>query len=411
MNLQDDVLVKVEGVSKKYCHSLNRSIQYGVQDIARNMLGLSAKPDKLRNDEFWAVDNVSFELHRGETLGIIGPNGSGKSTLLKMLNGIFMPDKGKIEIKGKVGALIEVGAGFHPMLTGRENIYVNGAILGMSRKEIDDKFDDIVAFADIGDFLDTPVKNYSSGMYVRLGFAVAIHCEPDILLVDEVLAVGDLAFTLKCHKKISKFRQRGGTVVVVNHNMQAIRNICDKVLWINGGKIKEIGDVHHICDSYETNIVMNGKMDCNLVGNRHHYDLATDISKVEFLDNNDQIRTSYKVGDYFKLRIHFDCRRTVNNPIFTVSIFNPEGLLIISNYSNADGYKLAQIFGVGYIDFCLNKLVFKPSRYICSITFAEKEVSNTLEWHEKCYVFNVIGSSTNYGLINPFPEWFLKHNK
>ena len=157
-----------------------------MHDIGRNLLRMGTKPDKLRKDEFWAVDDVSFELRRGETLGIIGPNGSGKSTILKMLNGIFMPDKGKIEINGRMGALIEVGAGFHPMLTGRENIYVNAAIRGMTKEDVDDKFDDIIEVADIGDFIDTPVKHYSSGMYVRLGFAVAVHCEPDVLLVDVV---------------------------------------------------------------------------------------------------------------------------------------------------------------------------------------------------------------------------------
>jgi len=155
-----EITIRVNHVSKKFCRYLRKSMLYGMHDIGRNLLGMSTKPDTLRKHEFWAIDDVSFELHRGETLGIIGPNGSGKSTILKMLNGIFMPDKGKIEINGRVGALIEVGAGFHPMLTGRENIYVNGAILGMSKEEIDDKFDDIVEFADIGDFLQLFVSQH-----------------------------------------------------------------------------------------------------------------------------------------------------------------------------------------------------------------------------------------------------------
>ena len=181
--MDNDVVIKVENVSKKYCKSLKHSMLYGMSDIGRNVLGLKSRSERLRDNEFWALDDISFEVKRGETLGLIGPNGSGKTTLLKMLNGIFWPDKGKITIKGKVGALIAVGAGFHPLLTGRENIYINAAILGMSKREIDKKFDAIVDFADIGDFLDSPVKHYSSGMYVRLGFAVAVHCDPDILLV------------------------------------------------------------------------------------------------------------------------------------------------------------------------------------------------------------------------------------
>ena len=181
--MNDEVAIKAENVSKKFCKSLKSSMLYGVEDIIRNSLCLSSNSHLLRKDEFWAVDDVSFEVKRGETLGIIGPNGAGKTTILKLLNGIFWPDKGKITIKGKVGALISVGAGFHPMLTGRENIYLNSAILGMSRDEVNKKFDDIVEFSEIGDFLDTPVKFYSSGMFVRLGFAVAIHCKLDILLV------------------------------------------------------------------------------------------------------------------------------------------------------------------------------------------------------------------------------------
>ena len=412
IKMNDDIAIKVDHVSKKYCKSLKGSMLYGMKDIGRNMLGLSSHSENLRNAEFWAVDDVSFEAKKGETLGIIGPNGSGKTTLLKMLNGIFWPDNGKIAINGRVGALIEVGAGFHPMLTGRENVYINAAILGMTKEEVDEKFDDIVEFADIGDFIDAPVKHYSSGMFVRLGFAVAVHCEPDILLVDEVLAVGDLAFALKCHRKMSEFRQNGGTVVLVSHSIQAIRNVCGKALWLNGGKIKEIGEVHHVCDLYETDIVMNEKSGYDTIGSQLNYDPATRILKAEFLNNNDQICTNYKVGDYFKLRIHFDCKRIVKNPIFTVSIYNySEGLVVSSNYSNFDGYKPAQISGVGYIDFCLNKLAFKPSKYICSITFTEEEVSNILEWHERCYVFTVAGSSTNYGLFNPFPKWSLKYNE
>jgi lipopolysaccharide transport system ATP-binding protein len=194
--------IAVNGLSKKYCCSLKRSMIYGIQDISRNMIGLSSRPGRLRPGEFWALDDVTFDIQRGETLGVVGPNGSGKTTLLKILNGIFWPDRGHVLIFGKVGALIEIGAGFHPLLTGRENIFVNGAILGMSRREVNDKFDRIVDFADIGDFLDAPVKHYSSGMYVRLGFAIAVHASLDILLVDEVLAVGDEGFQRKCFDKI-----------------------------------------------------------------------------------------------------------------------------------------------------------------------------------------------------------------
>ena len=223
---------------------------YGIQDIARNAVGLTSGSENLRNGEFWALSDVSFEVKKGETLGIIGANGSGKTTLLKLFNGIFMPDKGRIEISGKVGALIEVGAGFHPMLTGRENIYVNGSILGMSKKEIDKKFDEIVDFADIGDFIDSPVKHYSSGMYVRLGFAVAVHSEPDILLIDEVLAVGDASFQNKCFKKLSEFKREGKTIILVTHDMDAIVKHCDSAILLENGRIVKRGNPNDVVNQY-----------------------------------------------------------------------------------------------------------------------------------------------------------------
>ena len=191
--MDDEVLVKVEGVSKKFCRDLKRSLWYGMKDISSELFGIHQN-GQLRKNEFWAVNDVNFELKRGECLGLIGHNGAGKSTLLKMLNGLIKPDKGTITMQGRIGALIELGAGFNPILTGRENIYNNGAVLGFSKKEIDEKFDAIVDFAEIDEFIDTPVQNYSSGMKVRLGFAVAAQMEPDVLIIDEVLAVGDIGF-------------------------------------------------------------------------------------------------------------------------------------------------------------------------------------------------------------------------
>jgi lipopolysaccharide transport system ATP-binding protein len=214
---------------------------YGITDISRNILGKKTNSTILRKNEFWAIDNISFHLKKGEALGIIGANGSGKSTLLKMLNGIYWPDKGKISVKGRVGALIEVGAGFHPLLTGRENIYVNGAILGMTKQEINLQFDSIVDFSGIEEFLDTPVKHYSSGMYVRLGFAIAAHCHPDILLIDEILAVGDIGFRQKCYNFIESIK-KDCSIVLVSHDMFQIGRVSTNVLLMQNGKQKYFGE-------------------------------------------------------------------------------------------------------------------------------------------------------------------------
>jgi ABC-type polysaccharide/polyol phosphate transport system ATPase subunit len=376
---------------------------YGFRDILRDSVGVGPNSDGLRRKEFWAVDDVSFELKKGETLGLIGPNGAGKSTILKMLNGIILPDRGSIRMKGRVGALIEIGAGFHPMLTGRENIYINGAILGMGKREIDKKFDAIVEFADIGDFLDTPVKHYSSGMFVRLGFAIAVHCEPDILLVDEVLAVGDLAFAYKCHTKMSEFRLNGGTVIMVTHNMQAIRNMCERVLWLNGGGIKEIGEVHDVCDLYETYTITHGRRNQADVGIRLHYDETVNISKVEFVCENGE--RSIKLGAPLKIRIHYKTSRIVKKPIFIVSIYSVTQVLISSHYSHFDGYGIERLSGEGYVEYIVESPILGTGRYICSITISEGEVSNSLDRHEKMHGFAVVGERRSYGLVNQKVEW------
>ena len=197
-----------------------------------------------------ALREVSFEIHRGEAFGVIGRNGSGKSTLLKLISGILKPTSGKIAVHGRIAALIELGAGFHPEITGRENIYINGIMLGLTRREIDERFDRIVAFSGIGEFLDQPVKTYSSGMYVRLGFAVAVHVDPDILLIDEVLAVGDEEFSARCIAKIQEMKLRGVTLVFVTHQLDQVRNLCDRALWLDHGLVEAIGDPMRVVDAY-----------------------------------------------------------------------------------------------------------------------------------------------------------------
>lgn len=246
-----ETVVQVENVSKKFCRSLRQGMRYTLEDIARETLGLASRSAQLRSGEFWGVDSVSFTLQRGECLGLIGANGAGKSTLLKMINGILRPDKGQIRIRGRIGALIEVGAGFHPLLNGRENIYVSGAILGMSRREVDRKLDSIVAFSGLDSaVLDAPVKTYSSGMYVRLGFSVAIHSEPDILLIDEALSVGDLAFVGKCRRQISSLLEQGTAILFVTHRLQEVEALCRKGILLRAGQIAEEGSARAVVAAY-----------------------------------------------------------------------------------------------------------------------------------------------------------------
>jgi lipopolysaccharide transport system ATP-binding protein len=235
-----DIVIAVEGVSKKFSKSLKHGMLYGAQDIVREFLGLAPSTEDVRAGEFWSLHDISFELRRGECLGLIGPNGAGKSTLLKILNGIVAPSRGQVTLRGRVGALIEIGAGFHPLLTGRENVHVYGAILGLTKKEIDRKFDAIVHFADLAEFIDAPVKHYSSGMYVRLGFAIAAQMEPDILLIDEILAVGDAGFRSKCYNAISRMSENTA-IVLVSHSMPSISRMATQTMVLNRGGIVHLG--------------------------------------------------------------------------------------------------------------------------------------------------------------------------
>lgn len=258
--MEKEILVSVNKVSKKFCKDLKTSLKYGLYDSVGALMPYRKESAKtLRDKEFWAVKDISFELRRGECIGLIGHNGAGKSTLLKVINGLIMPDEGSVTLKGKVGALIELGAGFNPILTGRENIYNNAAILGFAKKEIDAKLNDIISFSEIEEFIDTPVQNYSSGMKVRLGFAIAAHLEPDVLIIDEVLAVGDLGFVLKCFKTIDQLLPNTA-VIFVSHSMPMVSRICNHIILMDHGVAKYNGpDVSKGIDLYYNKFSNNGK--------------------------------------------------------------------------------------------------------------------------------------------------------
>lgn len=231
----DGICISTQNLSKKFCKNLRRSMLYGLIDIAKGTFGIRSNSQDLRKDEFWALDNVSFELKKGEVLGVIGPNGSGKTTLLRLLAKIFPPDKGVAVIQGRVATLLTIGAGFHPHMTVQENMYINGTILGMSSKEIDEKYQSIINFSGIRDFEKAPVAALSDGMYLRLGFSIAIAMEPDIYLIDEVLSMGDKEFRNKCIEEIKRISQRS-SVVFVSHNMEMTKKVCNRVIVMNKGK-------------------------------------------------------------------------------------------------------------------------------------------------------------------------------
>ena len=315
---EKEVLVKAEGVSKKFCKDLKTSLWYGVKDLFSNVTG-NREERLLRDKEFWAVKDINFELHRGECLGLIGHNGAGKSTLLKILNGLIKPDEGKVTIKGRVGALIELGAGFNGILSGRENIYNNGAIIGFTRKEINEKIEEIIDFAEIREFIDMPVQNYSSGMKVRLGFAVAAQMQPDVLIIDEVLAVGDLGFVLKCFKTIDTILPNTA-IVFVSHSMPMVSRICNQVILMEWGEAKFQGaDVAGAIDKYYSRFVNN---ESHLVFSDGSIELV-DKKIINYFDLSGAT-VQIKWGSDFKLYFSFEVKKDIPVPEFFIIIADKE---------------------------------------------------------------------------------------
>ena len=366
--MQPETLIKVENLSKKFCKDLKTSLWYGVKDLA---LGLSGNKNdrELRPKEFWAVKDISFELRRGECLGLIGHNGAGKSTLLKILNGLINPDAGKVTIKGRVGALIELGAGFNPILSGRENIYNNGAILGFTRKEIDSKVEEIIDFAEIREFIDMPVQNYSSGMKVRLGFAVAAQMEPDVLIIDEVLAVGDLGFVLKCFKQIDTILPKTA-IVFVSHSMPMVSRICNQIILMEKGEAIFQGEnVGKAIDKYYTRFADN---DRNVV-----FDEGSMVfENVELVgaSNFDKDIPQLEWGEDLELAFQFKIISCSEMPAFYISIFDKEQRPVAILEANTRESKIEE--KENYIKFFVAHKNLQLSKGIYSINISVVKMGN-----------------------------------
>ncbi|GAB1855746.1 hypothetical protein MHTCC0001_05800 [Flavobacteriaceae bacterium MHTCC 0001] len=407
----NEVLVKVEGLSKKFCKDLKTSLWYGVKDLVGGVKG-SKNEKQLRPKEFWAVKDVSFELHRGECLGLIGHNGAGKSTLLKILNGLINPDAGKVTIKGRVGALIELGAGFNPILTGRENIYNNGAILGFTRKEIDEKLEEIIDFAEIREFIDMSVQNYSSGMKVRLGFAVASQMEPDVLIIDEVLAVGDIGFRMKCLTRIGEILQHAA-VIFVSHTMPQVSRIANKILLIeNGCVVVKDTNVSKGIEKYYQSFKITDKI---LGGNN-----LVDLIKFEILDNKDALIlpkkgfTTLKHNEFCSFQINLkvsekvraywvnysiidkDAKQVANFfSLFSNSVFNTKGNIIIK--SKLPNLLLGQ--GMYNIGVAINEVKEDKSR------------GEVYYFNSNIASISITGIDTGHAPIQFIGDWSLIKNK
>ena len=361
---------------------------------------------ELGADEFWALREVSFSVHSGQSFGILGENGAGKSTLIRLISGIYPPNEGRITINGRIGALIALGAGFHPHMTGRENIYLNGSLMGMSQSELKKKEKAIIDFAELNSFIDSPVNTYSSGMTVRLGFAIASHCDIELLIADEILAVGDLAFALKCYNKMASFREQGGTTVLVSHNMQLIRNICDTVLWLEHGRSRGVGSAKELCDQYEKESLIRVGSKLESIGSILNYDPATKIGNVRVVGASANRPGLIHAGETVRIEIPIEAKRPIDNPLVTISIRNSDGQIVISNYNHFDGFPIESIRSNCVVTCELPKAPLRSGLYDLSVTLHEKNIERVLDWHERKYQFTVCEQGpTFYGMFNPHPAW------
>lgn len=324
-----DIAIKVEGISKRYdllhqkkvgADSLAGAFTGGVRNLFRSQSATFSQED------FWALRDIEFSVKKGDRLGVIGRNGAGKSTLLKILSRIVKPTSGRIEYDGRLAGLLEVGTGFHADLSGRENIYLNGSILGMSKREIDAKFDEIVAFSEVEQFLDTPVKRYSSGMYVRLAFAVAAHLDNDILIVDEVLAVGDAAFQEKCIGKISTAQSQGKTVLFVSHNIGQIAALCNKGLYLEKGQVKYDGDIHTAIDYYLNKNKDEQKSEVSFDEKKSEFQ----IRKISIHNQAGERDTKFKHNETYQIRVSVRAKKAINDVVLSILLNDATGKRVVS---------------------------------------------------------------------------------
>jgi ABC-2 type transport system ATP-binding protein len=376
------------------------------RDRNRSLKATILKRSRAKYEEFWALKDIDLEIPQGQTFGLLGNNGSGKSTLLKCIAQILEPNKGSITHVGRMAAMLEVGSGFHPELSGRDNVYLNGAILGMSKSEIDRKFDSIVDFSGVEDFIDQPVKNYSSGMYVRLGFSVSIHVEPDILLVDEVLAVGDMAFQEKCTEKFSDLRREGRTVVVVSHAVEQMRTFCDQAAWLHHGQLMGIGAANDVITEYadqahDVRPHGDGPGQGNeFTADGRHGSGEARIDRVEILDASGKDVDQVRNGDEVRLRLHYTCFEPIPTPVFGFAIEHESGFrLSAHNTVDSDLSVPPMGPGSGSVDLVLPSIPMRPGVFRLVAAIQSDRAGQMVDYIPRARTFDVVGKPTESGGI------------
>jgi len=389
--------ITLDGVGKKYRLYYERNQSLKASFMRRH---------RVKYDEFWAVRDVSFEVPVGSTFALIGENGSGKSTLLKCIARILRPEEGQITTNGKISALLELGAGFHPELSGRDNVYLNGSILGLSQKQIQSRFDEIVSFAGLEKFIDIPVKNYSSGMYVRLGFSVAINVDPDILLVDEVLAVGDAEFQRKCVEKVDELRTLGKTIVIVTHGLGAVRSLCDQMALLEHGELRRVGAPAEVIDEYLSDTFEDREPDGEFGGERWGSGEGR-VVDIQILDGRGEPARRIRTGDPVIFRFTYDIAERLPQPVFGLAIQRIDGAEVTSPNTREAGLVPDHLVGRGHVDMRLDSLPLVPGTYDLSVSLVNHTLSHFYDCRYRVVRFDVEPGTpyAEYGILALSGDW------
>jgi ABC-type polysaccharide/polyol phosphate transport system ATPase subunit len=401
-----EAVIGLEGVSVRYRvphERIGTFKEYAIRWMQR----------KLGYHSFLALNEVSLSVQKGEIFGLIGQNGAGKSTLLKLIARVLRPTQGRVWVKGRVAPLLEVGAGFHPELTGRENIFLNGAMLGFTHKEMERKFDQIVDFAELGDFIDAPLRTYSSGMWARLGFAVATDVDPQILIVDEILSVGDEAFRRKSTERIDSFRERGATILLVSHNMGLIESMCQRAAWLDHGKLVSIGPAKSVVAHY-LNQVREGEtsrlsQESSKLDDRRWGSRTVEITRVRTLNSHGEEQFVFSTGEALVLEMEYRANTPVESPIFGVAIHRSDGVHITGPNTAFAGLDLGRLQGTGKVTYTLPRLPLLEGRYLFSVAATNREDTEIFDYHDRCYPIQVDNQgkkhSERYGILSLNGEW------
>jgi ABC-type polysaccharide/polyol phosphate transport system ATPase subunit len=401
-------LVELDRVSKRFTVRLDQQ-----RSFQRSFIRLLQHRSDAGDREFWPLRDVTFDVMQGDCFGIIGPNGSGKSTLLKLVSRILQPTSGRITTHGRVASLLELGSGFHPDLTGRENIFLNASVHGMRRPQVLERLDDIIEFAELGDLIDMPIRHYSSGMYVRLGFAVAIHTDPDVLLVDEVLAVGDVAFQAKCMESIEAFRSRGGTLLLVTHDLHTVQSLCNRAVWLDDGKAQAIGQPTDVVMAYQNHVAEEHEAQAkterlpNLGEGRRWGSGKVRITKVELCDAAGAPRSVFMSGMEMQVRLTYHADKRIEDPLFGLAIHHTSGTHICGPNSGFGGATIPYAEGEGAITYCVPALSLLEGSYLLSVSSHNRADTEMYDYHDRAYPFRVRpgASREQYGLVTLGGEW------